>query len=61
MAKVVGIVVSVLVGALLGVIVGLTTVATQRPDAKQENLQVSSSVRQAGDDASQVVLRYGNR
>jgi hypothetical protein len=60
-AKVAGIVVSVLVGALLGAVVGLTAVSTQRPDAKPENLQVSSNVTQAGGDASQVVLRYGNR
>jgi len=59
--KVAGIAVSVLVGLLLGVTVGLAAVATERPDAKQENLQVSPDVTKAGDDVSRVVLRYGNR
>jgi len=59
--KVAGIAVSVLVGVLLGVTVGLAAVETQRPDAKQENLQVSPDVTQAGDDVSQVVLHYGSR
>lgn len=59
--KVVGIFGSVLVGLLLGVTVGLAAVATQKPDAKQENMQVSPDVTQAGDDVSQVVLRYGSR
>ena len=61
MGKVAGIAVSVLVGLLLGVTVGLAAVATERPDAKQENLQVSPDVTKAGDDVSRVVLRYGNR
>lgn len=61
MGKIAGVAVSVLVGVLLGVTVGLATVATQKPDAKQENLQVSSDVTKAGGDVSRVVLRYGNR
>jgi hypothetical protein len=59
--KVAGIAVSVLVGLLLGVTVGLAAVANEKPDAKQENLQVSPDVTQAGNDVSQVVLRYGSR
>ena len=61
MAKVLGPVVSVLVGALLAVVVVYATVATLRPDAKQENLQTSSEVTQAGGDVSRVILRYGSR
>jgi len=60
-AKLAGLVVSVLVGALLGLTVGFATVATQRPDAKTENMQVSPDVTQAGGDVSRVVLRYGSR
>jgi hypothetical protein len=60
-ANVVGLVVAVLIGALLGLTVGLATVASQKPDAKQENMQVSSDVTQAGGDVSRVVLRYGSR
>lgn len=60
-AKVAGLVVAALIGGLLGLTVGFATVATQRPDAKQENMQVSPNVTQAGGDVSRVVLRYGSR
>jgi len=61
MAKFAGLIVSVVVGALLAVTVSYATVATQKPDAKQENLEVSPDVTQAGGDVSKVVLRYGSR
>ena len=61
MIRFAGLIVSVLVGALLAVTVAFATVSNQRPDAKQENLQVSPDVTQAGGDVSRVVLRYGNR
>jgi len=56
-----GLIVAMLIGVLLGVVVSYATVASLRPDAKQENLQVSADVTQAGGDVSRVVLRYGNR
>ena len=53
MAKLLGLVVAIVIGGLLAVTVNYATVATQKPDAKQENLQVP--------DVSKVVLRYGSR
>lgn len=61
MTRFVGVAVSMLVGALLGFVVTFATVSSQKPDAKQENLEVSADVTQAGGDVSRVVLRYGNR
>ncbi|HEY0637107.1 MAG TPA: hypothetical protein VGD67_05635 [Pseudonocardiaceae bacterium] len=61
MAKFLGVVIAAVVGAVLAVAVSYATVATQKPDAKQENLQVSADVTQAGGDPAKVVLRYGNR
>lgn len=61
MARYLGLIVSVVVGGLLAVAVSFATVASQKPDAKQENLTVSADVSQAGGDVSRVVLRYGNR
>jgi hypothetical protein len=61
MARFVGLAVAVFVGALLGLTIAFATVATQKPDAKQENMEVSADVRDAGGDVSRVVLRYGNR
>jgi hypothetical protein len=52
---------AVLVGAVLAVTVTYATVATQKPDAKKSNLEVSADVQQAGGDVSKVVLRYGSR
>lgn len=61
MARFVGLAVSMLIGALLGLTVSYATVASQKPDSKQENLQVSADVTNANGDVSRVVLRYGNR
>lgn len=60
-ARVLGLVVAVIVGAVLAVTVAYATVATQKPDAKKSNLEVSADVQQAGGDVSKVVLRYGGR
>ena len=48
MAKLLGLVVAIVIGGLLAVTVNYATVATQKPDAKQENLQVPADVTQAG-------------
>ncbi len=61
MARFVGLAVSMLVGAALGLVVTFAMVSTQKPDAKQENLEVSAEVAAANNDPSKVVLRYGNR
>lgn len=60
MTKALGLLVAVVVGALLGVTVSLATVATQRPDAKDENTTQPTDVAEAG-DVGKVILVYGNR
>jgi len=59
--KFLGLVLAVFIGGALAVTVSYATVATQKPDAKQENLDVPADVTEAQGDPFKVVLRYGNR